>query len=443
MRIVTALVGAAITATSAFPTAENLARLIQRDESLSLLTERSIDEFQEHLVRLKGRKSSFDPLTNPIDVSGKHAFKAPDFDNGDQRGPCPGLNALANHGYIPHDGIVGMLDIIEPVMTVYGMGFDLITLLSGVVTAYVGNPVSLHPGFSIGGVSSKSSNILGNGLGLLGKPRGLDGSHNLIESDSSATRNDLYFTGNAHTLNTTLFERLLRYGDDGDITMDDLADYAAERFHESIATDPFFYYGPYSGTIARNAAYAFLGRFMSNNTEEHSLGGHLSKEVLSSFYGVYEENGKRVYKEGHERIPENWYRRSTDYSLNDYNIDLTNWVKKHPILLSIGGNLGEVNTFVGVNFADVTGGLLNSEALLEGNNLVCLSLTVLKTFAPNSLSTIFKVIQAPLKLVNKVVKSPLLDLSCPAYKDLTLGGKDLWSALLDRYPGAKRNGIAL
>lgn len=46
-------------------------------------------------------------VTYPI-VSGEHAFKAPDFANGDQRGPCPGLNALANHGYIPHNGVVSV-----------------------------------------------------------------------------------------------------------------------------------------------------------------------------------------------------------------------------------------------------------------------------------------------------------------------------------------------
>jgi hypothetical protein len=41
-------------------------------------------------------------------VTGAHAFQPPNFAQGDQRGPCPGLNALANHGYIPRNGIVGV-----------------------------------------------------------------------------------------------------------------------------------------------------------------------------------------------------------------------------------------------------------------------------------------------------------------------------------------------
>ena len=41
-------------------------------------------------------------------VTGEHEFQPPNFDGGDQRGPCPGLNALANHGYIPRSGVVSV-----------------------------------------------------------------------------------------------------------------------------------------------------------------------------------------------------------------------------------------------------------------------------------------------------------------------------------------------
>lgn len=51
---------------------------------------------------------------------------------------------------------------------VYGMSVELGTVLSLMGTVWVGNPLSLDPGFSIGGPSSKVNNILGNLLGLLG-----------------------------------------------------------------------------------------------------------------------------------------------------------------------------------------------------------------------------------------------------------------------------------
>jgi hypothetical protein len=68
----------------------------------------------------------FDSMKSPIDskcqgnrqhdhkfnsmklVTGDHEFQPPNFENGDQRGPCPGLNALANHAYIPRSGVVSV-----------------------------------------------------------------------------------------------------------------------------------------------------------------------------------------------------------------------------------------------------------------------------------------------------------------------------------------------
>lgn len=73
--------------------------------------------------------------------------------------------------------------------TAYGMGDDLGTFLAIYGTAFDGDPLSLDPGYSIGGPAA-SEEILG--LGLLGTPAGLSGSHNNYEADTSATRGDLY-----------------------------------------------------------------------------------------------------------------------------------------------------------------------------------------------------------------------------------------------------------
>jgi hypothetical protein len=42
-----------------------------------------------------------------------HAFVAPNFAAGDQRGPCPGLNAMANHGYLPHNGVATITQFVQ------------------------------------------------------------------------------------------------------------------------------------------------------------------------------------------------------------------------------------------------------------------------------------------------------------------------------------------
>lgn len=57
----------------------------------------------------------------------------------------------------------GMLTL----MAVYGMGLDLALILGIMGTVWTGNPLSLDPGFSIGGPASP--NLLGNALGLLGE----------------------------------------------------------------------------------------------------------------------------------------------------------------------------------------------------------------------------------------------------------------------------------
>ena len=49
------------------------------------------------------------------------------------------------------------------------MGLDLGGLLAVMGTVFVGNPLSLDPGFSIGGETGSVENILGNVFGLLGE----------------------------------------------------------------------------------------------------------------------------------------------------------------------------------------------------------------------------------------------------------------------------------
>lgn len=50
--------------------------------------------------RVLGVAPGFDAATQYVSTTGEHAFVAPDFEAGDVRGPCPGLNAMANHGYM-------------------------------------------------------------------------------------------------------------------------------------------------------------------------------------------------------------------------------------------------------------------------------------------------------------------------------------------------------
>ncbi|KAM5349278.1 hypothetical protein ACJ41O_005785 [Fusarium nematophilum] len=379
----------------------------------------------------------FDPMTTPIQVTGDHKFIPPDFKNGAQRGPCPGLNALANHGYISRKGVTSLVEVTGAINKVFGMGLELASILSVMGTVFVGNPLSLNPGFSIGATASGSQNILGNLFGLLGTPRGLNGSHNIIEGDSSNTRADLYVTGDASTMVMEQFQSLYEMSTgEGDYDFDLFARRAAIRFHETVATNPYFYYGPFTGMIARNAGYLFACRMFANHSAENPT-GILNKETLKSFFAVQGEEGALTYKRGWERIPENWYRTPVDYGLVQLNADVLTLAAKYPELGSIGGNMGKVNSYAGVDLSDVTGGVLNLTKLLEGNNLLCFVFEVIKTVAPNSLSTLFTIIRVPLKLVTDALGAALLDLTCPAFEDLTVGGKSFEEGIQLQFPGAK------
>ena len=63
------------------------------------------------------RQVTFDPVSQYVSTTGDHAWVAPNFAAGDQRGPCPGLNALANHGYLPHSGVADFATITKAVNT--------------------------------------------------------------------------------------------------------------------------------------------------------------------------------------------------------------------------------------------------------------------------------------------------------------------------------------
>lgn len=112
----------------------------------------------------------------------------------------------------------------------------------------------------------------------LGVPQGIKYSHNFIESDSSPTRNDLYSTGNAWTMNISLFEDLYSRADPttGVFDFGTIADFAKDRFHQTVAENPDFYYGPFTGMIARNAGYLFTARIFRNHSTSHPE-GQLSK----------------------------------------------------------------------------------------------------------------------------------------------------------------------
>jgi len=98
-----------------------------------------------------------------------YEFKAPGPD--DSRGPCPGLNLLANHGYLPRDGYVNFGQILDATARGFNMAPDLATVLATFAVLGSGDLDGLS--FYLGAGK--------NGIGGLNR-------HSVVEADVSPNR---------------------------------------------------------------------------------------------------------------------------------------------------------------------------------------------------------------------------------------------------------------
>ncbi|KAF2433910.1 Cloroperoxidase [Tothia fuscella] len=388
-----------------------------------------------------GKRATFSAAAQKVDVTGPHKFVPPNFAAGDQRGPCPGLNALANHNYLPHSGVADMATIIEATNKVYGMSLDLGGFLAVYGTVFDGNPLSLNPGYSIGGPSTASQNILG-GLGLLGQPNGLTGSHNKYESDASPTRGDLYLTGNNFAVQLPQFQQYYSalkavQGKSSDEQYQGLLQFRIDRFQHSVKNNAYFFYSPFSGVLVSPAGFSFPKAMMANHSAEYP-DGTLSLNVFSSFFGVSGQEGKFIYKEGNERIPDNWYRRpiGDDYSIPSFLVDVLDHGAQYPPFLDVAANVNGPNTLAPVDLSDLTGGVFRTGGLLEGNNLECFVLQSIMAAQPDILGSFFLDVKSATRPLTNNIQTQLAGLACPQLNKYD-------TTLFQKYPGYQRSGGAV
>jgi hypothetical protein len=84
-----------------------------------------------------------------------HPFQAPSATA--QRGPCPGLNIMANYGYINREGITSFSELLYAQQEFMGWAVDLATFLAALSIAVDGNPVNQK--VSIGGPDDRVGTI--------------------------------------------------------------------------------------------------------------------------------------------------------------------------------------------------------------------------------------------------------------------------------------------
>ncbi|KAM5341513.1 hypothetical protein ACJ41O_014544 [Fusarium nematophilum] len=387
------------------------------------------------------RAVGFDPKEQLVDVHGDHKFLPPDWEGGDVRGLCPGLNTLANHNYLPRNGVATWTQYVEAVAKVWGMSPDLSAVLTTLGVVIGGNLVSVSQG---GWSKYMNNNLLGLITSpLIGTPRGLVGTHPLFEVDGSPTRGDLYDpVGDNNNMNMSYFMdlyNLQRDAEDPNYSIEVLYEHNKNRWYQTIATNPFAWFGPASGWMVRASPYSFTARLVANRSAEYPDEGRLDKEGLKSFFSVYGPEDNMTYVIGHERIPENFYRRQyTDYGVAALALDIV--THSHPEVLSIGGNTNGVNTFTGINLADVSGGVLNGKNLLQGNNLICFALNAVKTVSPNALSSLYATLSSVTDLLFAALEPVMGAMNCAVYDDLSVNGTNWFEFNEETFPGFKKAG---
>ena len=229
------------------------------------------------------------------------------------------------------------------------------------------------------------------------------------------------YSGNDYKVQLSQFTALYELGQqNGDsIDLGVLTNYRATRFQESISNNPYFFNAPFSGVVASPAAWSFIYRFMANKSAENPE-GILDGETFKSFNAITGDYPNFKYTPGHETIPNNWYKRNlVDYYTIPYlAIDTNVMAIEHPEFLSVGGNTGTVNTFAGIDPEMLTGGVFNSQNLLQGNNGICFGLEASLQEAPDLLSGLYSDVDAAMDKLGTAIDQATNGLGCPKLNEI-------------------------
>ncbi|ETI32536.1 hypothetical protein F441_20558 [Phytophthora nicotianae CJ01A1] len=153
-----------------------------------------------------------------------------------RRSPCPALNTLANHGYLPRNGQNITHDMLATALeNVYNIGSTVVAIL----VSQVPDPISLDY------------------LGI----------HNNIEHDASLAHTDAYYGHDPMLANKTLAEDFFnRAGSDGLLTNKIVAKTRKDRGKTCNAENPECTYGVKAQTLAFLEASVLLMALGSGNS---------------------------------------------------------------------------------------------------------------------------------------------------------------------------------
>ncbi|KAF7304159.1 HEME-HALOPEROXIDASE domain-containing protein [Mycena indigotica] len=238
------------------------------------------------------------------DYKGSHKFVAPG--PGDERSPCPGLNTLANHGYLPHNG----------------KNFTVKTLMDASLKGFNVDWDAILIAAKFGMLSRNDFGSIENmSLGALSL-------HNLVEHDASISRNDFGDgTGDHIHFNETTFSVMANANPGVDYyntTSAAAVQYA--RLQHSKETNPFLV----------NTKKEFVLRSHENSLYLSIFGDPLTGIAPKKFVQIFFREERLPVQEGW-KLPTTKITAATLSPLDHAIRDASNWTETSvcgPVVLS-------------------------------------------------------------------------------------------------------------
>ncbi|XP_006456226.1 hypothetical protein AGABI2DRAFT_195436 [Agaricus bisporus var. bisporus H97] len=296
-----------VSSTTAFPAYQSLGGLSQRE----------VDDIMPSLEAVKPQ----DPPPPLVDNGTKLVNDAEHpwmpLRDGDKRGPCPGLNTLASHGWLPRDGVATPQQIIAASQE--GFNFESQIARRFTYSSHLIDGNLVTDLLSIGAKTCKT----GPDPPAPANPGGLN-LHGAIEGDASMTRGDAYWGDNWH-FNETQFSELLEFMDkygDGLYNYKVAGEFRYQRIQESIATNPQF---NFTG-----------GRFFAAYIET-VVGANLFSDGRRNDSQVPADAARGFFQDS--RMPDDFHRAAKPFGTEGVEVV----IGAHPF--SPGRNVNGINTY--------------------------------------------------------------------------------------------------
>jgi hypothetical protein len=219
----------------------------------------------------------------------------------DMRGPCPALNTLSNHGYLPRNGVVTPEQVVTAVTQGFNLGHKFAKFLVSFATLARGNPEAGL--LSIGGESLLVTQSPSYVDGVI--PGGI-AKHGCFEGGLSTSRNDFHL-GNHINFQQNLFDTLLTHVSqyrDFDVSVnrtilniDVMSRFKSDQYLMYQACDPGFTLDIFRQLTVFSEISLVLNAFANGTTNQTSVDGLTT---------IFQD----------QMFPENFYRSSRPLELD-------------------------------------------------------------------------------------------------------------------------------